>query len=110
MPFFHYRQNNSGGFFDCDDNVNKHVIIEATDAAHADNRAQEIGIYFDGVDRNIDCECCGDRWHEAYYDGDPTPQAYGETIEFSQLQLSCNDKQNLVIHCADGSRLYGLFS
>jgi hypothetical protein len=31
-------------------------------------RAEMIGIYFDGVDQNIDCSCCGDRWSQPYND------------------------------------------
>lgn len=47
--FFTFRQNNSGGIDHIDENLNRYVIIEANDAQHANERAQEIGIYFDGV-------------------------------------------------------------
>ena len=110
MPFFHFRQNNSGGQFDRDENVNKHVIIEADDATHADERARDIGIYFDGVHRGLDCSCCGDRWCESYFDGTPTPQIYGETFEFIKLKLRPSDKLNVVIHYACNTRLYGHYS
>ena len=39
--------------------------MEATDTHNADSRAENIGIYFDGVDRNMDCACCGDRWRRS---------------------------------------------
>lgn len=111
MPFFHYRQNNSGGKFVRDNDVDKHVIIEADDAWRADERARDIGIYFDGVYRGLDCDCCGDRWRESdAYGGTPTPQIYGETIELALLPLQRRDYQNMVIHFADGTRLYGHYS
>lgn len=111
MPFFHYRQNNSGGQFVRDNDVDKHVIIEADDAMHADVRARDIGIYFDGVYEGLDCNCCGDRWRESDWgDGTPTPQIYGDTIDLHRLKLRRSDCQNMVIHLADGSRLYGHYS
>jgi hypothetical protein len=80
--FFHYSQNNSGGSFDIDDSVAHHVIIEAYDARDANNRARDVGIYFNGCETGQDCECCGDRWYEAYSDGgDPEPLLYGQPPE-----------------------------
>jgi len=61
--WYHFRQNNSGGGWDIDENVGQDVFIEAHDADEANARADEIGIYFDGVDSGQDCECCGDRWY-----------------------------------------------
>jgi hypothetical protein len=61
--FFFYDQNNTGGSFDVDENVAEYVIIEAFDVEHANQRAQEIGIYFDGCAKGLDCDCCGDRWY-----------------------------------------------
>lgn len=66
--FFHYRQNNPGGHMDRDDNLSDHVIIEALDAAHANRRALNIGMYFDGCITGQDCRCCGDRWDELQSD------------------------------------------
>lgn len=62
--FYCYRQNNSGGCFDLDDNrgIGETVWIEATSPEHANQRAEFIGIYFDGVNKGEDCDCCGDRW------------------------------------------------
>lgn len=77
--FYTYRQNNSGGFFIIDDEVNVYVIIEAASAAEADSIAQDKGIYFDGCESGMDCSCCGDRWIPATWEDDPTetPQIYG---------------------------------
>ena len=68
--FYNYDQNNSGGGFDVDDSrgIGHIVIIEAKDSNEADEKAKRIGIYFNGVDKGEDCECCGDRWYSAYAD------------------------------------------
>jgi hypothetical protein len=62
--FFEYNQNNSGGGFDVDDKVTHRLFIEAEDYNKADRIAQGLGVYFDGCDNGMDCECCGDRWYE----------------------------------------------
>lgn len=63
--FYTYRQTNSGGYW----NGPKTIIVEADSKEEADIIAQENGVYFDGVSKGIDCECCGDRWYRTY-DGD----------------------------------------
>jgi hypothetical protein len=79
--FFHFNQNNSGGSFDIDENVAHHVIIEARNANEANRKAASIGIYFDGVDDGMDCECCGDRWYSAWGEGEAEPLLYGDPPE-----------------------------
>ena len=63
--FYKFRQNNSGGWFEVDDQVAITVFIEANSAEEANQIAQQHGIYFDGVRDEKDCACCGDRWYEA---------------------------------------------
>lgn len=60
--FYVFRQNNSGGVFHLDSEVAKYVYIEADSADAANERAVEVGIYFNGVACETDCGCCGDRW------------------------------------------------
>lgn len=62
MSFFKFRQNNSGGSFDIDDKVTIAVWIEADSFDEANAKAESIGIYFDGCESGMDCDCCGDRW------------------------------------------------
>lgn len=77
--FFCYNQNNSGGFFK---KPAAYVVIEAQNAKEADRIAEGIGIYFNGVDSEDDCECCGDRWYKAHdSSGTDTPMIYGESLE-----------------------------
>ena len=62
MPLFQFRQSNSGGVYVGP----KVVVIKADDAAQANDIAQNSDhIYFNGVDKGIDCDCCGDRWYPA---------------------------------------------
>ena len=78
--FYAYNQNNSGGAFVSNDSVTFTVIIEASSADEANDRAEEIGIYFDD-DCEVDCECCGSRWSRAWEgDSDETPAIYGEPV------------------------------
>lgn len=65
--FYTFRQNNSGGVFDYDEErgISLYVIIEARNGREANAKAESIGLYFDGVDEGIDCGCCGDRWNAA---------------------------------------------
>ena len=67
MKFYRFRQNNSGGFFSCDedDGIGPLVWIEEVSAEEANYKAQSIGIYFNGVDDDQDCACCCDRWYPA---------------------------------------------
>jgi hypothetical protein len=96
MPFFSYRQNNSGGAFHYDEKagISTTVIIEADNFNEANERALEIGLYFDGVRGGRDCDCCGDRWYEPYNEeGDEAPMQYGEHVLVKEL--GAEDKKSL---------------
>lgn len=80
--FYHFNQNNSGGHFEIDDNIAHHVIIEAENHDHANALAEQIGVYFNGCETDMDCPCCGDRWHPTWeMDGDTHPLLYGKNPE-----------------------------
>ena len=112
LKWFEFRQNNSGGVFVADKNLSVHVYIEATTPAAANQRAQELGIYFDGFG---DCPCCGNRWCEVW-EGDE-----GESFEelgfyaWKQQKIfpwgltETYDKDaGAVFHFADGRVMYGV--
>lgn len=103
--FYAFRQNNSGGSFDIDlkSGITRYIIIEANSADHADDRAEEIGLYFNGCDKGWDCECCGDRWYRTYNsNATEQPALYGETVE----EKEGND---IAVHYLDGTfKLFGL--
>ena len=63
MPFYEFSQNNSGGTFTVDDDLCGRLIIEADSPEDAISKAEDLGCYWDGVAKGIDCPCCGDRWY-----------------------------------------------
>ena len=82
--FYMFWQNNSGGYykFDYKVGVSEVVIIEAASAKKANDKALELGIYFYGCYKNVDCDCCGDRWDEvSETDGDDVPTFYSEEVK-----------------------------
>lgn len=82
VQYFTYGQNNSGGGFTYNPahGIGQFVIIEAINANHANQRAREIGLYFDGSESGMDCSCCGDRWYAVWDEkGTVTPMVYNET-------------------------------
>lgn len=83
--FYEYNQNNSGGSFFSDDlrGISHIVIIEADSPNQADAKAEDIGLYFNGCDSGMDCDCCGDRWSSqgGWTDnGSQVPEHYGREI------------------------------
>ena len=55
---FVYSQNNSNGQFVGPERV----VVIADTPEQANELALAQGVYFDGVEKGFDCECCGDRW------------------------------------------------
>ena len=49
LKWFTFHQNNSGGKFVVDDDVDVNIIIQANYADEANELAQRVGIYFNGV-------------------------------------------------------------
>ena len=101
--FYNFSQNNSGGFFNNNHSagIGVLVIIEALNADDANDRAEEIGIYFDGCDDNIDCDCCGDRWYAVdEADGEEIPKVYGTLL--SDVVKS-DYRENCYLHKLDGT-------
>jgi hypothetical protein len=105
--FYSFRQNNSGGHFVRNKNVDGTVIIEADDEKSAIYRAYEVGIYFNGVSEGMDCECCGDRWSEPYDDGDEVPSHYSTPLSLEDVSETKNPRvHTVVIHYQDGRVVY----
>jgi hypothetical protein len=107
--FFVFNQNNSGGSFDhdADAGIGTYVWVEAVDRTHANARAEEIGLYFDGCSDGRDCNCCGDRWSalSRFDEGDAVPRVYGdEWREIAEGEAPTLDWGNpSYIHRLDGS-------
>lgn len=104
--FFTFVQNNSGGSFDYDESrgISHFVIIEAENAEKANYRAEEIGLYFDGVRNEMDCPCCGDRWYEIYRndDGYDEPKVYETAITKSYDGMMWMKNYEGFVHYGDG--------
>jgi len=64
MAFYMWSQNNSGGNFVVNDDLTWRVVIEANTYELAEDKALDFGIYYNGVEHHMDCDCCGDRWYE----------------------------------------------
>lgn len=60
--FYEFDQNNSGGHFVVNDDVCHRLFIEADNEREALWKAEDLGCYWDGVSKGMDCSCCGDRW------------------------------------------------
>lgn len=69
MKWYCFDQMNSGGYFVVNNKVCHRLFIEAESFDDAVKKAEELGCYWDGVSKNIDCPCCGDRWNK--WDDDP---------------------------------------
>jgi len=111
MTFYRFRQNNSGGrwVIDADRGISVEVWIEAGSPTEAILRAEEIGLYWDGVNKGFDCSCCGDRWWWSVsgvdYDARESapPTVFEPTLDISSLYP---DNYGY-IHFADG-RIVGI--
>lgn len=73
--FFSFSQNNSGGYFDVDENVCHRVIIEALDKNHA------ISLFQPMIEcQSSSCPCCGDRWSPEYCDEVKEENEFGAEV------------------------------
>ena len=61
--WFNFDQNNSGGSFTVDDQLCHRLFIEADSQEKAEEKAFDMGVYYDGCSDGTDCPCCGDRWY-----------------------------------------------
>lgn len=78
--FYEFDQNNPGGYFDT--SMPRFLWVEASSAEEACEIAEKHGVYFDGVDKGIDCECCGDRWYRTR----PRPKTREEVDELIEVR------------------------
>jgi hypothetical protein len=66
LKFYEISQNNSGGSFITNDKLCHRLFIEANSSSEADSIAEDLGCYWNGVDEDMDCPCCGDRWYGSH--------------------------------------------
>lgn len=78
--FFQFDQLNTGGSFITDDKVCHRLFIEADSVEEAIEKAENLGCYWNGVEAERDCPCCGDRWYIPRNDGESYPMEYGNIV------------------------------
>lgn len=102
MKYYSFSQNNSGGSFTIDKErgLTVEVVVEANSPEEANDRFEEIGGYFDGVDDDRDCDCCGDRWYrtEEWKASDTIPEVKNKSYKWA------NEGEEICVHYADGTR------
>jgi hypothetical protein len=84
VRWFEWSQNNSGGSFVVDKKLCHRLFIEAEDEHAAEQKAFELGVYYDGCADGIDCNCCGDRWYSP--DELTFPLKYSDDITFITVE------------------------
>lgn len=77
--WYHYNQNNSGGYCIRDENVGDDIFIQAFSAKEADDIMSSI-VYNEEHDYCEFCECCGVRWYIDAGVGYDEPSKYGKSI------------------------------
>lgn len=101
--FYTFVQNNSGGRTRKTPSLDRYVVVEARSADEANQIAESLGIYFDGVEGKKDCPCCGDRWDRTYEEaGTGRPSIWGDPLTDEDVRDKASE---LIIHYADGSIL-----
>jgi hypothetical protein len=121
--WYEFRQNNSGGHFDIDDDVAPRVLIQAATPSEANARAEQVGIYFDGCRVGMDCDCCGDRWDKAWdaledftvYSwketgaGGRNTVTYDSVFDYAQAVADegwgGKEKPEVIVYFADGAKI-----
>lgn len=63
LKWYHFRQNNSGGYFINDENVGEDVFIQASSVEEVKQKAEEIFNEYREY-----CDCCGERWSDDWID------------------------------------------
>lgn len=111
--FYNFKQNNSGGGFDFDEEagITHWVIVEAETEEEAIDRAEKIGLYWNGCDDGMDCPCCGDRWSNYLASSYEKPSIYGEPLTeetFSDRGLGVwmNEGKEACVHFKDGTKAW----
>lgn len=96
--FITYHQNNSGGYFHQNEDVDVLVIIEGVDLQQIQSKARAVFQNYRDY-----CECCGERWDDSWRDEDDMtdePMIYGESV------YECNHwfRAKAIIYYLDGTK------
>ena len=98
--FCTFYQNNSGGYFIQNEDVDGYVIIEGDTLDEILDSAEEI---FESYREY--CECCGERWNDYLVDEDDltdVPSIYGRSVYEYHYGFNCDLKA--IIYYKNGKR------
>ena len=70
---YSFHQNNSGGYYTAP--AKNIIVVDAKSEDQALETAKKAGLYLNGVSMGMDCDCCGDRWHNMAYEFDTIEEA-----------------------------------
>lgn len=103
LKWYTMRQNNSGGYFIRNNEVRDTVIVQASSPEDAESRAESIICGNDYY-----CECCGERWHTWFSEGDgeEVPSLYGKPIDELDRE---SFRYDAVLYYFDGTKRFYKF-
>lgn len=114
LLYYLFRQGRNRGHYDITENVAPMVVVQEHDPIKANFTALTKGIYFDGIDKGIDCSCCEDRWVplKTKDKGYPMPSiGYSDLVSYlkdwveNDASLQCAPSYILAwIHYHDGTK------
>lgn len=97
MKWYTISQNNSGGYFIQNEDVNQYVSVQASSRDEAEDKLEEIT-----SDYSEYCSCCGERWYWYDLEGFDTPMYYEDSPLFSEEPS--HYRKEFVMHYADGRK------
>lgn len=103
--FFTFNQNNSGGYYIQNDDVDAFVIIEALDAENVIDKSYDI---FENYQEY--CSCCGRRWSDYIDDSDgkDEPMIFGKKIEELNENFWCRKNKVIIYYFDNTKSIYNL--
>lgn len=105
VRYYDFSQNNSGGRWKVSEDYAENTIIAARCVREANDRAEELGIYFDGCTKELDCDCCGDRWCSQWTESeDVEPLIYGKQPKDYLIEDGFSLRSKVIVHHGDGRR------
>ena len=95
-------QNNSGGYYIQNSDVQSTVAVEGLDREDAERRFQEIISEYSSF-----CPCCGERWEELSFEGWPAPENGVTDENFRDAKE--DEEFDCVVHYIDGAKKFCVY-
>ena len=104
--FYLQQQNNSGGYWFQDDNVDVFVFVEAKTVKQAIKKFKKICAPYMEY-----CECCGYRWDFEYlgeHNGKDEPMIFGENYKEFNNPFWCTNGKAIIYYLDGTKEIYDL--